>query len=812
MGELRQALQLAVKRPSVTAVAVVTLALGIGSTTSVFTLVSATLLDPLPFARPDRLVFAASADRTTGGELSVSYPDFLDWRGAASTFSEFAAFAPEMLTLGGDGAERVAGELVAGPYFRTLGVQPAIGRDLDSADRRSEPRIETVAVVSAALWQRRFARAPILDDLTLQVNGVTFDVVGVAPAGFRGLTDEADVWVPMTTFDLLHPSLRQYAVLASRGTRWHSVVGRLAEGSTIEGARRELATITDRLEQTYPDTNQHKIVAIVPVREALVGDLRMSLLVLFGAVGCVLLVACVNLANLLLAAGAARHLEFAVRRALGAGRGRLIRQLLLESGVVAVLGGAGGLLVTAWSVPLLVRISPVDLPSFVSPTVDGRVLLFAAVVSLGAALLFGLLPALRGSSAPPVASLRADERGGGASPGARHWRAAFVIIQVAGVFVLLIGAGLMLTSFQRVRRFDPGFSPERLLTMRLAIPESAGDAGRDVALITRIADAVRAVPGVRSAGLTSHVYFGQGYLTTRVVADGQSLAPGEEGMRVYRQFVTPGYFAALGLPVGGRGVTARDTEETPPVAVVSRSFARRLWPDADPVGHRFRFGQSADSPLTEVVGVVGDVTPRVRPLAEEVSPQVYTPMAQSAFGRSSPALLIRAEMDPAGAASLVREAIRSVAPDVPVYAVATIRQLLAERTALDRFSAWLMSLFGALALVLASVGVSGVMGQTVAHQRREIGIRIALGADPRGVVRRLVRQGLQLAVAGVAIGWVVSIGLTRVLAGRLYGVSPTDPGIFAMVALLLLGAVLFASYVPARRAAAIDPIDALRSE
>ena len=382
------------------------------------------------------------------------------------------------------------------------------------------------------------------------------------------------------------------------------------------------------------------------------------------------------------------------------------------------------------------------------------------------------------------------------------------------MFVLLIGAGLMLTSFQRVRAFDPGFETRGLLTMRLAIPRVG--VGRSARLPSHHAHcrigAYAPRCGVGRPELAP-VQFGGGYLTTRVVAEAQPLASGEEGLRVYRQFVTPGYFAALGLTVeSGRQVTARDTEDTPPVAVVSASFAQRLWPAADPIGRRFRFGSAVDAPLNEVVGVVGDVRPEVTRSASPVAPQVYTPMAQSAFGQGTPGLLVRTASDPAGAAALVRETIRSVAPEVPAYQVTTMRQSLAERTALDRFSAWLMGLLGGLALLLATVGVSGVMGQVVAHRTREIGIRLALGADPRAIVQRLLRQGLGLTVVGLAIGWAAATALSRLIAGRLYQVSPTDPRVFAAVALVLTGAVLVACYLPARRAAAIDPIATLRGD
>lgn len=420
MSELRQAIRLAVKRPGFTAVAVVTLALGIGATTSVFSLVSATLLGALPVAQADRLVFVASADRTTGGELSASYPDFLDWQEATSSFSELAAFAPETLTLGGAGVERVPAELVSDNYFRTLGIRMSRGRDL--ADDGAAGSTE--AIVSEAVWQRRLGGAPTVRGETVLLNGVAFDVVGVAPAGFRGLSDDADVWVPMTAFDTLHPSLRQYAVLAARGTRWQSVVGRLAERATIAAARRELETVAQRLEVAYPDTNESKTITVREVRDVLVGDIRTSLLVLFGAVGFVLLVACANLANLFLAAGATRRLEFAMRRALGARRGRLVWQQLLESGVVAALGGIGGLLVAAWSVPLMLQLSPVDLPSFVTPRIDARVLLFTLAATSLSAALFGLLPALRGSSASPVDSVRPDDRVTGSATGAR-WQSVF---------------------------------------------------------------------------------------------------------------------------------------------------------------------------------------------------------------------------------------------------------------------------------------------------------------------------------------------------------------------------------------------------
>lgn len=813
MSNLKQALRLVAKRPGFAAVAVVTLALGIGANASIFSVVNAVLLRPLPFADASRLVFVASTDTNSGNELSVSYPDFLDWREASAGVGQLAAFARETVTLSGaPAAEQVAAELISANYLEILGITPVLGRGLQPDDDVMGGG-SPVVLLGYELWQRHLGGVQDVLDRPVRVNGLEYAVIGVVPSGFRGLTDQADVWLPMTMFDAVNPSLRQYAILESRSTRWHSVVGRLRAGVSASGAALELATIAERLEQVYPNSNVNKSVRVRSARDALVGEYRRSLLVLLAAVGAVLLVACANLANLFLASGVMRRRELAVRLALGASRAQLIRQLLVESLVLALCGGVGGLLVAAWTIPLLMSAAPVRLPSFVTPALDGGVLAFVLAVSVVSSVMFGLVPALRCASVDPLSSLRNDERAGTTRTGDRRWQSAFVVAEIAVVFVLLIGAGLMLASFQRIRYFDPGFPRDRLLTFRLAVPGSSYPGDERPILIRELTGALEAVPGVEAVGMTSHIYFCEGYLTTRVVAEGQPRAPGDEGTRVYRQFVSEGYFAALGLPVRqGRAFSVCDVADAPRVAIVSESLARRFWPGGVALGRRFRFvAEGAHQPWTEVVGIVPDVRPAVRPETEQVDAQIYTPMLQTATG-GSPGILVRTTDSPLARVGALRGAIEAVDSEIPMHRVATLDQLLNSRTASDRFSAWLMGLLGVLALLLAAVGISGVMTQAVVRQVREIGIRMALGAEPRVIVRRVVTHGLVLTMMGLVIGCMVALALTRLLESLLYGVSATDPAVFVLVALVLSATSLGACYLPARGAARIDPMIALRAE
>jgi putative ABC transport system permease protein len=797
LKDFRFAARMLWKNRGVTAVAVVALALGVGANTAVFSVVNAALLKPLPYHEPGRLVrLSEDSERVPG--MSVSYPNFLDWRAQAASFERMAATQPGSYNLSGAGEpERLQGRNVSPEFFSVLGVEPALGRSF--AEEENRPGAGRVAVISHGLWQRRFGSDPGILGRALTLNGEPYTVVGVTPKGFvYGVP--TDVFVPigslvdeMMSMRANHPGIY--------------VVARLKPGVTPEGALGEMKTIASRLEAQYPDSNAGNTVALKPLAEFFVGDVRPALLVLLGAVGLVLLIACANIANLLLARAAVRGREIAIRTALGASRLRVMRQLLVESLLLALVGGAAGLLLAVWGIDLLRPMAAENLPATAVVGLDANVLLFTLGVSLLTGLVFGLAPALKEG---------ARSQTGGASR--RRVRSALVVAEVALSLVLLAGAGLLLKSFARLRGAELGFEPAGLLTMQVsrAVPKGEPPA-RAVAYFDGLRERVSALPGVKAVAYAAGLPQLGATETTAWVEGRPEPPPGTKPQSVL-YITSPGYLDALGIRlVRGRFFDERDTLRAPRVAVVDEAFARAFFPGEEALGQRLQGFEAENIPPAEIVGVVEHVNHYGLNAAEPVVPQLYYPFKQTPeqyLGEvlSGVHVVARAAGDPAALAPPVRRESRAVDPAQPLYRVRTMEDVVAESISTQRLSATLLAFFAAVALLLAGVGIYGVMSYAVTQRRHEIGVRMALGARPRDVLRLVVGQGMALTLVGLAVGLAGAFALTRVLSSLLYGVSATDPFVFLTVPFALAAVALAANLVPARRAMRVDPLVALRYE
>ncbi len=800
LQDIRFALRTLRKNPSFTLVAILTLALGIGATTAIFSVVNGVLLHPLPFRDSDRLTMVWLDNLSEGIRQDItSYPNFVDWREQNRVFEDMAAFRPHQVNLTGEfEPERIARTAVTANFFSLVGVEPLRGRGF--AVEEEQQGSHEVAVLSHGLWQRRFGGDPEVIGRTLQMNGVEFTVVGVMPAGFD-FPSETQLWVPLAPSEQLREA---------RFAFWLYTLGRLRPGVSLEAAQREMDGINTQLAQEYPEFSRFGVF-VQPVRDYLVGDVRPALLVLLGAVGFLLLIAAANVGNLLLARSAAREREIAVRTAMGASRRRLVGQLLTESLVLAFAGGILGLLVAYWGVQLLIGLSPADLPRLENVGVDATVLGFAFLVSLLTGIVFGLVPALQVSRTPLVETLREGGRGLSGGRRGQRTRRALVVGEMALALVLLIGAGLLIQSFSRLRSIDPGFRSENVLTLQLALSGSEyGEPASVLAFWEQLLERVEALPAVTSAAAASDVLLPELANSSNVTIEGRPTPPAEETIEVPIDAVTPDFFRTLGTPLlRGRDFSASDDQEATRVAIINEAMARRFWPDTDPVGQRFRYGdEDSEGPWRTVVGVVADA--RRTSLEQEARPSTFLPLRQSS--RSSMVVVVRTTGDPLALAGVVRREVRELAPNIPVAQVSTLEAMMGERLAQRRFSTLLLGFFSALALLLATVGVYGVIAFTVNQSTREIGIRMALGARSMDVLRLVLRQVSILVLLGIGIGVAAALALSRTLSGMLYGMSATDPGTYIGIALLLTAVALLASYLPARRATRVDPIVALRSE
>ena len=809
-GDLRYAARLLRRAPAFTAVAVITLALGIGANTAIFSIVDAALLQPLPYPQPDRLVvLSETVQRDSVERRPLSYADFRDVRERSSSFTAMAAWTNETLTLStvGAPARQVSGELVTSNYFDLLGATPAAGRTFTRAEAE-ERDAHPLVVLSHAFAERTFGSAGAAIGQSVMLNDRAFGVLGVLQPGFTGLSDAADVWVPFGMLSVAEPP----RFFDARGSRWLDGIARLKPGVSLAQARADLATIGRQLEVAYPGTNASYGQTAFDLKTETVGSLRPLLITLLGAVVFVLLIACVNLANLLLARASARARETAIRIALGAGRRRIARQFLPEGLLLSALGAAAGVLVAMWSIGTIAALAPAGLPSFAKPHVDWRVLLFIGSVAIGCGALLGLLPAIHGSRADVNDALKEGSRGASGGPGRARLRAGLVVAEVALSLLLLVGAGLMVRSFLNLQRIDLGFRADRAATLRIALPRKY-DAAELSQTVDELLSRIRAVPGIADAAAGSDAPFAGGSSAIIVSAEGSDGSDPRPGVRVYRHSITPEFFSALGAPlVAGRDFAATDTAGARPVAIVSRAFAAKVWPGRDPIGLRFTIGRGKSTDWVSVVGVARDM--RYRSLRSGVDapedPDIYFPFAQ----QPDRGLSIVAST-PLGAAVVlapVRESIQRFDRDVPVSDERAFTALVANRTAGFRVSAGVMSSFGAIALLLAGIGVFGLINYSVSERRRELGVRAALGASRAELYALVLREALLLAGTGVAAGIMAAFPAARLIQSQLYGVTPSDPLTYAAIVLLLGVVSVVAALVPASRAARVDPMIALRAE
>jgi putative ABC transport system permease protein len=776
--------------------AILTLGLGIGANTAIFSAVNGVLLRPLPYPDPDRILTIWGHHSAIGRE-SASLPDFLDWRKARS-FSGMAAWANAAFTVTGTGEpEVVSGALVTPNYFRVLGAPVPLGRDFRDDEARGAAR---VVVLSQGYWQRAYGGRPDVVGSQITLGGVPYTIVG---AGARGLAlpAEVDVWAPFQTDTTL-----------GRRNDFLQVIGRLAPSATAETAQVELATIARRLEAEYPASNAGWGVELIGLHERIVGEIRPALLVFLGAVALVLLIACANVANLMLVRVAARERELTIRAALGASRRRLVRQLLTESVLLALAGGVLGLGLAVWGVSALRALDPGTLPRLDEVRLDARALAFALVLSVGTGLLFGVVPAVR--------ARRFDLRGGLAEGGralsgarsAARTRSALVLAEVALASVLLVGAALLLRSFVGLTRVDPGISVDGILTARVTLPRFRyDDPARQVAFADALLDRARALPGVASAALGSAAPVDDAVPYWAIALAGVEQPPPDvvQDAVVYR--ASPEYFHTFGLPlIRGRLFEAADRADRTPVAIVSQGLAQRYWPGRDPVGSRLTFGDPTDSATSwmTVVGVVGDV--RQDGAVSPAYPQIYVPFAQ--LSNRSVVVALRTGRNPLALAAPLKRALAGVDPSLALSEVTTMEQRVASTLARPRVNAALLAGFAASALVLAALGIYGVIAYSVVQRTRELGIRVALGASADAVLGMVMRQGLTPVMIGLAIGLGVAAVGSRVLRSLLYGVTATDLATYGAVAAFLTAVAAAASYVPARRAARSDPVQALRAE
>jgi putative ABC transport system permease protein len=801
--DIRFAVRMLLKNWSVTAIIVVVLALGIGANTAIFSVVNAALLRPLPYADPDRLV-RLSEDSPNVPQMSISYPNFLDWREQNKIFSGIAAMQFRSLNLTGTGEpERLAGRAVSAELFDVLGVKLAQGRSFATEEDRAGAN--PVCIISNGLWHRRFGSDPALVNKQISLSGANYTVIGVLPASYAFGTP-TDVFVPI--------GLRADEMKERGSHPGIYAVARLKPGVTVETARTELIAMAARISEQYGMKGNS--ATLTPLSTAFIGDIRTTLLILLGAVGFVLAIACANVANLLLARAATRQKEMAIRTALGAGRLRIIRQLLTESTLLALLGGIIGVLLAFWGIDLLRTASGDSLPSTAVIKLDGTVLLFTLIVSLLTGIIFGLVPALAAAKTDLHDTLKEGGRSSTAG-GRRSWlRNTLVVTEVALSLVLLIGAGLLIKSFVRILNTDPGFKSQNLLTMQLALNAKQDEGGKVLNFFNDLNSRIAGLPGVESAAFANGMPLAQTADTSFAIVGRPKAEPGKQPQTML-YITSPDYLRAMGIRlVKGRFFTAQDTQHSPRVAVIDEAFARQQFPDQEALGQHLA-GDGKNNPDAEIVGVVGHVKHFGLDAVERVQPQLYVPFNQAPddmlpFLAPRMNLIIRTTADPLNLTAAVRRQVQAMDPNQPVYNVSTMEQTLDQSLVTQRLSMTLLAFLASLALILAAVGIYGVMSYAVTQRTHEFGIRMAIGAQPRDVFKMVIGRGMMLALIGVAFGLVGAFSLTRLMKSMLFAVEPTDPVTFAGIAVLLTGVALVACYVPGRRATKVDPLVALRYE
>ena len=807
--DIRYGMRMLLKAPSISIVATIALALGIGANTAIFSVVNAVLLRPLPFANSDQIMNVWETDSVRGTKQgSASYPNFVDWREQNQVFERMSTYHNSDFIMTGRGeSSRVQGAVVNADLFPLLGVAPVIGRGfLPDEDKPGESG--RVVILSQALFQKRFNSDPNIVNQSMVLDGKNYTIIGVMPAAFQFpvQNEPVELW---TTVALDREG--KEPITNERGAHYMDVIARLKPGVSKEQAQAEMTSISARLEQQYPDKNLHRSTRVEPTLEALVGEVRPALLILLGAVGCVLLIACANVANLLLARAMTRHKEMAIRSALGASRMRVVRQLLTESVLLSLAGGALGLVLAVWWSDLLVALGKENIPRALQVGLDWRVLGFTLLVSVLTGFVFGLVPALHSSKTELTESLKEGGRSGGEGARRNRTRGVLIVSELAIAVVLLVGAGLLIQSLWRLRQVSPGFESQNLLTFVVGIPEVKYPAEKQPQFYRELVARIEALPGVRSASSTIPLPLTGDMFSISFETEGRPVAKGDRPSADFFA-IEDGYFETLGVSVlKGRGFNERDNKQAPGVIIVNQAFARRFFPNEDVIGKRIKPGISTDTDdpvMREIVGVVSDV--RNRNLSSELRPGYFLPIAQMPFNQMT--ILVRTVNDPHSLITAVQNEVHSMDREVPVFNVKTMDEYIAATVAAPRFNATLLVIFAAVALVLTIVGLYGVMSYSVAQRTNEIGIRMALGAQTRDVLRLIVSQGFKLVLIGLAIGLVGAVALTRVIASLLFGVTAKDPLTFFTVAVVLAFVALLACYIPARRATRLDPLKALRYE
>jgi len=799
--DIRYALRRLIKTPAFTSVALLTLALGIGANTAIFSVVDAVLLQPLPYRDSHEIVGVYHL--SDGERATMSGPNFTDVKRMNTTLQDMAAYTRTRTILTGRGEPvRVDGAEISASLFDMLGVQAQLGRTFRAGE--NEPGKTHVAILGHGLWQQRFGGNAAIVGKTMTLDGVSYEIVGVMPDGFSFPAERA-VWTPL-----------EYStdVTTDQRSAWYlQAVGRLKPGVSVDQAKAEIETIGRQLAAQYPDDNEGVDITAVSLHEAMVGDLRTAFWVLLGAVGFVLLIACVNVANLLLARAASRESEIAVRTALGAGRGRLVRQLLTESVILGIAGGALGLLMAVWGVEALIALEPQGIPRLSEVGINPQVIAFTVGLSLVTGLLFGLVPAFQSTSSALASTLKEGGRGALTTRGGSRMRTTLVVAEVALAVMLLAGAGLLIRSFGKLAAVDPGFEVLPALTFDLSLPESRyAEPEAQVAFFDELLPRLESIPGVRNAsGVVALPLSGMSLVLTFEIAGRPPVPPSQQPAMQVR-IATADYFRSIGIPLKrGRYFTDDDRAGTPRVVLITETAAQRFFPGEDPIGRTITlgWGRSENRAGGEVVGIIGDI--RDAGLSEPNPPQVFLPYPQWPVGRMS--VLLETAVPPASVAEAARRAVYGVDGNLPVSNLRTLDEIVARSISQPRFYMTLLAVFAAVALALAAIGIFGVLSYAVSQRTREIGIRMALGAHHRTVLGLIVREAMVMTCGGILLGVAAAFLLTEgLVATLLFETSPHDPVTFAAVAVVLTMVSLAAAYVPARRATRVDPIVALRAE
>jgi putative ABC transport system permease protein len=807
--DIRYGLRMLIKSPSLSIVATIALALGIGANTAIFSVVNAVLLRPLPFPNSDALMSVFETDSIRGARGSYSYPNFFDLRDQNHVFDHIAAYHDNDFTLTGQGQPvLLTGAMASADLFSVLGVNPMLGRTFAAGE---DKLTETgrVVVLSERLFASRFNSDASIVNKTITLDGHSFTIIGVMPKGFEFpiQNDPLDLWTTIAD-----DAAGETPATAQRGAHFLRLIGRLKPGVSKSQAQAEADTIGARLAQQYPDTNTNKGIRIEPTLQALVGDVRPALLILLGAVVCVLLIACANVANLLLARAMTRHKEMALRSALGASRLRVVRQLLTESVLLSFAGGVLGLALAVWWSDLLIALGKQDIPRAIQVGLDWRVLGFTLSVTLLTGFVFGLVPALHLSKTDLTESLKEGGRGAGGGARKNRVRGVLVVAELAIAVVLLVGAGLLIQSFWRLQHVDSGLQAKNILTFNVSIPEVRYSSEKQVRFYRDLTNRLRSLPGVQSASAALPLPLSGDRFSISFQIDGRPVAPKDEPSADL--FMTePDYFRTMGIPLlKGRDFNENDDHSSTPVVIISDKFARQFFPGEDPIGKRFKPGISSweneKTTMREIIGVVADI--RNRALNTDPKPVYYLPQSQVPFNEL--AMVVKTSNDPRALISSATREVQAMDSELPVFSVKTMDEYVSSSVAAPRFNTTLLAIFASVALVLTVIGLYGVMSYSVAQRTNEIGIRMALGAQTRDVLGLIVKDGVKIVGVGLMLGMGGALLLSRLLESLLFGVTTRDPVTFLLIAGLLSLVAMLACYIPALRATRVDPLDALRCE